>query len=260
MASSEQLNIMSKKKILVIGDGCIDQYIYGRSDRLCPDAPVPVLIPTKTVENGGMAKNVYSNILSLDQQCDILTNKEEIIKTRYVDEKTNHMFIRVDANEKEIQRVSYSQLQGLKKYDAIVISDYNKGFLTPMDIQYICSNYPVVFMDTKKPLGQWAKKCTYIKINEVEYKNSKNFLKSIDSVFDDNLIVTLGNQGCRYKDKIYPVQSVEVKDMTGAGDTFMAALVVEYLKSNNIPKAIEFANKCATKVVQCKGVVTINDL
>ena len=71
------------------------------------------------------------------------------------------------------------------------------------------------------------------------------------------MIVTVGSKGCKYQDKIYPVPEVSVKDVSGAGDTFLAALVVAYLKNNDIKTAITFANKCATKVVQKRGVVTI---
>ena len=49
-------------KILVIGDSCQDVFIYGKCERLCPDAPVPVFIPLKTKKIGGMAFNVYENI------------------------------------------------------------------------------------------------------------------------------------------------------------------------------------------------------
>ena len=58
-------------------------------------------------------------------------------------------------------------------------------------------------------------------------------------------------------DTIYPVETVEVKDMVGAGDTFISALCLEYLVSNNIHSSIKFANTCATKVVQLKGVNVI---
>ena len=51
--------------------------------------------------------------------------------------------------------------------------------------------------------------------------------------------------------------TVEIKDSTGAGDTFLAALVFKYLIDKNIYDAINFANECATLVVQQKGVNTI---
>ena len=74
---------------------------------------------------------------------------------------------------------------------------------------------------------------------------------------DDKLIVTLGSKGCRYKDELFPVEEVSVKDVSGAGDTFMSALVVEYIKTGDIRKSINFAQECTTKVVQQPGVVTI---
>ena len=67
-------------------------------------------------------------------------------------------------------------------------------------------------------------------------------------------IVTKGNEGCLFQDKVYPTEDVPVKDISGAGDTFLAGLVVEYLKSNDIIKSIEFAQECTTRVVQKHGV------
>jgi sugar/nucleoside kinase (ribokinase family) len=55
----------------------------------------------------------------------------------------------------------------------------------------------------------------------------------------------------------FPVKEVHVKDVSGAGDTFMAGLVCEYIKSKNIRKAINFAQECSIKVVQKHGVATI---
>ena len=71
------------------------------------------------------------------------------------------------------------------------------------------------------------------------------------------MIVTIGSKGCKYRDEIFPVQGVSVKDVSGAGDTFLAALVLSYLKNNDIKSAITFANECATKVVQKRGVAVI---
>ena len=61
----------------------------------------------------------------------------------------------------------------------------------------------------------------------------------------------IGNQ---YEEKIYPVENkVEVRDLSGAGDTFMAALAVKYTETNDMIMSIEFANQCAAKVVKKKG-------
>jgi len=70
------------KRMLVIGDSCLDVYIYGKCDRLCPDAPVPVLIPTERLENGGMARNVFDNVKSIHSDVELITNKKVIEKVR----------------------------------------------------------------------------------------------------------------------------------------------------------------------------------
>ena len=71
------------------------------------------------------------------------------------------------------------------------------------------------------------------------------------------IIVTKGSSGAYFNGKLFPVEKVEVKDTTGAGDSFMAALVVEYSNSKDIEKSIDFANKKATEIVKHRGVVTI---
>ena len=73
----------------------------------------------------------------------------------------------------------------------------------------------------------------------------------------DKTIVTKGNEGCLFQGRIYPTEDVLVKDISGAGDTFIAGLVVKYLKTNDIEKAIDFAQECTKIVVQKHGVSTI---
>ena len=249
------------KNILIIGDSCIDKWVYGKCERLSPDGPIPVLVPTEEKTNTGMAGNVNENILALiknlklNVDVDFITNESGVIKTRYVDEKSNQLILRVDTGDSEVKHYNISNLPN-KKYDIVIISDYNKGFLSKSDIQYICKKYNNIFIDTKKPLGKWINGVDFIKINHIEYQNSHNLFKEKD--IKDKLIVTLGHKGCKYMDIIYPVEKVEVKDMVGVGDTFISALCVEYLISNNIHNSIEFANKCATKVVQLKGVNIIS--
>ena len=68
---------------------------------------------------------------------------------------------------------------------------------------------------------------------------------------------TNGENGCSFNGRTYPVKKVEVKDSSGAGDAFLAALVVEYVKSEDIEKSIAFANECASQVVQHRGVSVI---
>lgn len=246
-------------KILVIGDSCEDIHVYGKVERLCPDAPVPVLIPQRTTRTGGMAANVYENIQSLNFPVDIITNQKKVTKTRYVEERTNQMLVRVDSEKTLVDRIKNITSIDWSQYTTVIISDYNKGFLEYEDIQYICENHSVVFVDTKKIINSAFKQSKFIKINEFEYNNNAAAGQHFSDFREDQLIITLSNKGCKYLDKIYPVDTVEIKDMSGAGDTFMAALAIEYSKSNNIETAIEFANLCATIVVQHKGVTKVGN-
>jgi D-beta-D-heptose 7-phosphate kinase/D-beta-D-heptose 1-phosphate adenosyltransferase len=247
--------------ILVIGDNCIDNFVYGSAFRLAPEAPVPVFNPIYEENNKGMAGNVVANLQALGINTYFICNNEEIIKTRYVDDRSGQILLRVDKNDKvkridkEVIKVINNNIVNGIKIDAIVISDYNKGFLEEEDIQHICENNKNVFIDTKKILDKWCIKASFIKINHVEYEHTKYSLQDLN--IEDKLIITLSNKGCQYKDKLFPVKKVNIKDVSGAGDTFLSGLVVEYVLTNNIEKAIKFAQECATVVVQKQGVATL---
>ena len=168
-------------KILVIGDSCHDVFVYGKCDRICPEAPVPVFTPKETKTNGGMARNVYNNIKSImnreDVEITLVTNPNLITKTRYVDYKTNQMLLRIDDDD-QAESIGVD-LFNLKEYDAAVISDYNKGFLSEEDIQFIIEKYPLTFIDTKKQIGEWIEGASIIKKNATQYKKKSPYLDSI---------------------------------------------------------------------------------
>ena len=244
-------------RILVIGDGCTDMFQYGRCERLSPEAPVPVFRPTTLTTSGGMAINVAANIEALGVECDVITSDIRPAKTRYVDEVSNQILLRVDVNDivkqitpKEIDKIQFD------KYDAVVISDYNKGFLNEVDISHIANSHPLVFMDTKKVAGSWMNEVNVIKVNENEYV--KNFAYRLYN-FKNDFIITAGKMGAMLNDKVFPIENEHpVRDLSGAGDTFLAALVVGYLKNNDMEEAMRFANKCASWVVTQKGVVAVD--
>tara|TARA_E500000305_G_C3983975_1_gene218350 strand:- start:450 stop:1184 length:735 start_codon:yes stop_codon:yes gene_type:complete len=243
-------------KILVIGDSCTDVFVYGQIDRLCPEAPVPIFEPIHQKENGGMASNVKNNLIALGVDVHIISNNNGMKKVRYVDNNSNQMIMRLDEND-VCDRVENLLDMSFSEYNAIIISDYDKGFLQVKDIQYICEKYNNVFIDTKKQIDDWIMNADFIKINSIEYKNNVKYINENDKWLKDKLIITRGSEGCLFKGKIYPTQDVPVKDISGAGDTFLAGLVVSYLKTDNILEAINFAQACTTMVVQKQGVSTI---
>ena len=241
------------KRILVIGESCRDILIYCDAVRLAPDVPIPVLHVVRTTRNPGMAKNVERNVKALHRNCDLITNPNwrSITKTRYVYDKTIQSFFRVDAPH-DITRLNVRRVP-LRQYDIIAVSDYHKGFLTHDDIRYICERHPCVLVDTKKPIGSFLQKAAFIKINRFEYERSGTIPPRVAR----KIICTMGDDGARYNGRTYPVEHVEVKDPSGAGDSFFAALLVHYAKTGSIEDAIHFANKCATHVVQQRGVTII---
>ena len=237
-------------KVQIIGESCTDIFVYCDAIRLAPDLPIPVLQENHIDTNPGMASNVLRNLQSRSIQSELVTNKnwQSITKTRYVHDTSNHTFFRVDTpftvkpiNKEEISLES----------DILVISDYNKGFLSENDISFFCKSHPLVFLDTKKILGTWAEDATFIKINSYEFKNSQN---SLTKKLKEKIIVTRGANGCDYLGVNYPVERFEIRDTSGAGDSFLAALVAEYLGGSSVIESIKLANIAASKVVRTRGV------
>ena len=240
-------------QITIIGESCLDVFVYCDAVRLAPDLPVPVLQEIHVETNPGMAANVQRNIEARSVSTNLVTNKNwnEIVKRRYIHDGSNHMFFRVDTPH-NIARFNVQELD--LGADVIVISDYNKGFLSESDIEFICKSHPLVFLDTKKVLGKWAENASFIKINNYEYMNSKRYLTE---TLSQKIIHTRGQEGCDFQGKNYPVEKIEVRDTSGAGDSFMAALVVDFLKTTKIEDSIIAANDAASRVVRTRGVGVI---
>lgn len=240
-------------KILVIGDSCIDRFVYGTVDRLTPEAPVPVLEVTHETTNGGMAENVRENLLNLGISTDIITNEIKSLKTRWVEKESNQMIMRSDES---VESEDYGGDFYFDEYDAVVISDYDKGFLSEETIRRIAESHPLTFMDTKKTLeGDWFEGIKFIKINEKEYQSNERALEN----YPGNLIITLGSRGAMWNGEKFSVNDPSaVFDLTGAGDVFLASLVFKYVETKSIEESIMFANLCASKSVRKRGISIID--
>ena len=230
-------------KVLLLGDRCEDEYIYGRCTRISPEAPVPVLDYAKIKTTSGMAGNVCLNLQAFGIDITFLTNNEQLVKTRFIDEKSNQQILRVDNEEKIRPLLIPVSTDG---FDAVVISDYNKGYLTTEKIFEIVESATCpVFIDSKKTILPNKPNC-FIKINDVEYEN-------LDNYNIENLIVTKGSEGCVYNNTLYPSEKVKVFDVVGAGDTFLSALVFGYITTNDIDYSLMLGNKAAAIAVQHSG-------
>lgn len=280
------------KNILIVGELVKDKFIYGSCKRLCPEGPVPVFNPIKTITNDGCAGNVKNNLISLSKPGSINTfffhQTPEITKTRYIDEETNQLLLRVDENdfvhylqnaESKFDTYFNKNLRG-KQIDYIVFSEYGKGFLNEQSIIKVINRVilnqktrPIIFLDTKLMLGEWSQTIDFVKINKKEYDTNKlnqYFIDPKNPGFCKNLIVTMGKNGISYNDNIFvmPEKREDVFCVSGAGDSCLAALVVFYqeheklfhklpLSKELVDKLLHFMLKVGSAAISKRGVVSV---
>jgi D-beta-D-heptose 7-phosphate kinase/D-beta-D-heptose 1-phosphate adenosyltransferase len=239
--------------IIVIGDACLDRYHYGFCERLSPEAPVLVVRHNHTDECEGMSLNVANNLMAFGENPYRVYNEEIIRKERFVDLRTNQHLLRADFGESQpVKPLSSTRIRSIPfdRASAVIISDYNKGFITPKVARAIakeCATRDIPFFVDSKKHDLRCFEGAIIKINRRESEAITHYPTSYD------LIVTLGPAGAEWQKKVYPTAECEVFDVSGAGDTFLAACVYEYLRTANMEKAILFANKCSRVVVQKSG-------
>ena len=241
------LNTQPQKSfnILLIGDDCLDVYQYGTVERISPEAPVPVFKFSHEETKPGMAANVKENLEALGCKVIFLSNGVSC-KTRLIDLKSKQHIVRID-DDVQCDPLEFATAIP-KVYDAIVVSDYNKGTISYEVVEQIRKEYKgPIFVDTKKTDLKRFDGC-FVKINELE------FSKVTSNTFAHKLIVTLGGEGAMHDGKVYDAPEVEVVDVTGAGDTFLSALTFGYLQYNNIQEAIKLAIKASSLSVQHMGV------
>jgi D-beta-D-heptose 7-phosphate kinase/D-beta-D-heptose 1-phosphate adenosyltransferase len=233
-----------KFNILLIGDDCVDVYQYGNVDRISPEAPVPIFESVSEESRPGMAANVLANLEALGCTVNYL-HGETSVKTRLIDARSRQQVLRIDNDNYSEPLEIVTAIPDI--YDAVVVSDYNKGTVSYELLKELRQEFDgPIFVDTKKTDLEKLEGCT-VKINSLEYSR-------ITSVCSD-LVVTLGKVGARYGTTVYSAPEVEIADVTGAGDTFLAALCFEYLRSDgDMQQAIEFAIRASAVTVQHQGV------
>jgi bifunctional ADP-heptose synthase (sugar kinase/adenylyltransferase) len=260
--SSTELKVIqqaSRLNVLVIGDSCVDKFVYGYCERISPEAPVPVLKHIETKEMPGMAGNVVENIKAFCKSVTLLTQEQKIEKVRYVDFKSNQHIMRFDIEQNSESnldvfftecKLGAAAISG--KFDVVILSDYDKGFLKPCQIISLTNSLKnSVYVDSKKKDISCFKN-SILKLNDSEYKTSSHSLDMSSSI-----VRTMGSRGASYDGTIYPSHAVEVFDVSGAGDTFLAAFSVYHFITKDFINSIKFANKCSSIVVQRKGTYAL---
>ena len=248
-------------KVLVIGDIILDKYIYGTSTRLSPEAPVPVVTQERIEESLGGAGLVYKNLKSLGVDVKLVDIFDKAsVKTRVICD--GHYVTRIDDDYHADgeQFLQYVLTQDFSDYDYVILSDYNKGVLTESlkIIKHINKFNCRVIVDPKDHSthyeGAWL-----VKPNEKEFQDY--FLN-----WQGNIITTRAGSSvvAKIDNEVYEVDvdTVEVSDVTGAGDCFLAAFVYALVNGYDYKKAIELAVQGSTESVKHVGtyILTEKDL
>ena len=249
-------------KVLVIGDVIIDKYIYGTSQRLSPEAPVPIVKHLHEVETLGGAGLVYKNLKSLGVDVTLFeTEQPSSIKTRVICD--GHYVTRIDDDKHADSTLVLEtiELQDFSEYEYVILSDYNKGVLDEsLEIIKHINRFNCKIIVDPKEHAKHYKDAWLIKPNHSE------FTKFGFTSWQGNIITTnAGNNVVATIDNVdydIPVEDVEVSDVTGAGDCFLAAFVYGLTKQYNHKKCLELAVRGSREAVKHVGthLLTVTDI
>jgi rfaE bifunctional protein kinase chain/domain len=280
--------------VLLIGDFMIDHYIMGTSNRMSPEAPVPVVIPVKEYSIPGGAGNVAMNLHSMganvtcvgvvgddiwgEKLLSLLKNKG--INIDGIDIIKNHpttLKQRIYSDGKQVARLDTEKIlewnpqisdDNLHNYDACIVSDYNKGAANNISL-----DIDILIVDPKKDNFSQYNNVKIItpnlselqKASKIEIKNDQSIVDACDELIEKNnfdyIVAKKGDQGITIvgKDnfvKHVKAHTVKSPDVTGAGDTVIAVLSVVYAKTKDIELSVKIANAAAAIVVGKSGTAT----
>lgn len=304
------LDAVKNRKILVVGDLMIDEYIYGTVNRISPEAPVPVLEFRSIERLLGGAANAALNIESLGADCalvgciggdddgemllslaeshgfshiDLVVDKERLTtkKTRVVAHSQNVIRIDNETSESVSESIENELRQlleaNLEKVEGVLISDYNKGTITPGMARWLvdaCRQRSIpVLLDSKSanisayegvtiltPNISEAESFTGIRAGDEDSFN-KMGLALMERFKSHSAVITRAEKGMTVftrDQKPYSIAafSMDVRDVTGAGDTVAASFILCLAADLSLEDAAFFANTAASAVVRKVGTAT----
>jgi bifunctional ADP-heptose synthase (sugar kinase/adenylyltransferase) len=241
--------------ILALGDNFFDKYLLGKVRGMSAEAPIPILDLEKELIFPGGVGNVVQNLQSLEVDCQPIYPSENIpIKNRLM--VGDLQVARWDENDycSPILPSDVSLLGG-EEVDAIIVSDYGKGAISPELIEFLVAWEKPLFVDTKKnPLPWFGATDLTLFPNLSEYQRFKE-------IYDWFLQVLLkqGKDGMSWVEYGRVVLSspslVErVVSVNGAGDTVLAAFVlassVYPFSTFTLPEKLQFCNAAAAVVCE----------
>ena len=307
---NEILSALRDRNVVVLGDVMLDEFVWGDVTRISPEAPVPVVdVRRESVHLGGAA-NVLANLIALGARGSVvgvvgnddagrrLRNglrelganandnlivdevRPSTIKTRII--AHSQLVVRADRESRtpvnsEIERQIVSRLkEALGEADAFVVSDYDKGVVTPRvlgDILPFAYERVPVLIDPKLRNFNFYKPATLVTPNHHEALRMSDTEDHSDdgshhaaNVIRQKLgcnavLITRGDRGMmlleREGEPVYVNTAArEVYDVTGAGDTVIAALAGALAVGASMIEAAALANHAAGIVVGKVGTAT----
>ncbi len=300
------------RRIIVLGDLMLDEFIWGEVRRISPEAPVPVVVVKRETFHLGGAGNVVANLLELGAQAipiGVVGDDEAAVMMRkqFDQRKTDlsgiisaplrpttrktriiahgQQMVRADREDhgpitNQIEdRVISAFNSALKNSDAVIISDYDKGLLTPRVLRAAIDatreENKIVCLDPKIRNFQHYRHVDLITPNLLEAERSTNIeirdevslaaaADRISQLLDcRNVLITRGEQGMSLltaKGTMIHIPTVarEVYDVTGAGDTVIATLTLALAAGAELEEAAIIANHAAGIVIGKVGTATVS--
>jgi len=248
-------------RVLIIGDAFIDVWRYYRKVKENPEQPGTFVY--KFIDErecvGGVSNTAHA-FRYIEPEIEIQLEHNEM-RPRKVRFETDDGMLRIDDEE----NLRLPQIYFKDSYDAIIISDYNKGCVTEKLMKKLKNKFSGVpiFVDTKPENYGWYKDvfCVTPNYKELEqlYPKETDIVKSakrLSKEINSNVIVTLGENGCLLvndsKDMTIPYEGIFANkvNVSGAGDVFLASLCINFLKTKNLKTATDQANKNAALSVE----------
>jgi rfaE bifunctional protein kinase chain/domain len=313
--NKERAEILIRKirdcRIVVLGDVMLDEFIWGDVSRISPEAPVPVVEIKRESTHLGGAANVLANLLALGAQAcvigvigedaaaeklraslqsegggqaeDLLVvdgSRPTTIKTRII--AHNQMVVRADrerrtpVNGEAEERIIKAVKAALENARALVVSDYDKGVVTPRILsQVLPSAYGrmPVLVDPKIRNFDSYRPATLVtpnhhealRLTNIEEDSDDSLTEAARQIRDrlgcDAVLITRGDRGMMLlegdRDPVFVETSArEVYDVTGAGDTVIATLAAALAAGASMTEAAMLANHAAGIVVGKLGTAT----
>ncbi len=299
------------RRVLVLGDAMLDEYLLGDCSRISPEAPVPVLRVNTARRVLGGAANTAANVVSLGGHATLIAlvghdeggqtlrkcASEAGIDLLAVDHGLATLRkTRVVGQQQQIVRLDYEEIQQLapsveseilslfdacvENCDIVVISDYAKGFLSESLSQAIIRRTHEsgldVIVDPRPQHRESYRGCDYLTPN---WKESRALLRlpeaeptkdgivsvavALASELETNVVLTLGPHGILFCSRTateqfaMPTLAREVFDVSGAGDTVVAAFALARAAGADHSTAVGLANRAASVVVGKFGTATV---